>query len=449
MLWRNLALGFVSLLFLILTACRHPLKSGADSTQSFASFEFAWRVLRDSYFDTNFNGLNWQAVHDELAPRAAQVRTAAELRPILEDMVARLGHSHMSIIPGNNTPSDLRETASSPEIPTKTPAGLGTLGLKLRLVDSDLLVTGVTPHSSAAKNGVQLGWKLLTIDDSNLPQQISDIHNKPAYQKTDFVAWNLGEHAQRGEVNSTAHVTFLDAADQPQSRDLVRFALPGQPVTLGHFPPVHTTFEHRWLDPSGPKRIGYIHFNFWMIPAARAFDQAIEELKPAQGVIIDMRGNLGGLAAMVMGVAGHFVTNRQDLGVMLTRENQLHFYAFPRTVNPAGDGTIPYTGPVAILTDGNSASAAELFAGGMQAIGRARIFGQESAGQALPATFTQLPNRDLLYHAFANFLLPDGRRLEANGVRPDEVIPLRRADLIAGRDATLEAAVQWIQKLQP
>ncbi len=432
-----------------LTACRHPKKLGANSNQSSVTFEHAWEVLKDSYFDTNFNGINWQAVHDELAPRAARARTAAELRPILEDMVARLDHSHMSIIPGAGSNMSPRGKVSSEIILTKKPIGLGTLGLKLRLVDSDLVVIAVTPDSSAAEKGVQPGWKLLSIDDANLPQQLSEISRNSTHQKPEFLAWNLGEHAQRGDAQSTARVTFLDSSDRTQSRDLVRISLPGEPVALGHFPPVHTSFEHRWLESGKTQGIGYIHFNYWMMPASRAFDEAIENLKPAKGVIIDLRGNLGGVAGMVMGAAGHFVTDRQDLGVMHTRENQLHFYAYPRTVTTAGDGTQPYAGPVAILTDAISASASELFAGGMQAIGRARVFGQPSAGQALPATFTLLPNQDLLYHAFADFLLPNGRRLEANGVIPDEIIPLRRTDLIGGHDATLNAAIQWINTLKP
>ena len=80
----------------------------------------------------------------------------------------------------------------------------------------------------------------------------------------------------------------------------------------------------------------------------------------------------------------------------------------------------------------------------MQALGRARVFGETSAGQALPATTTRLPTGDVLMHATADLVAPDGRRVEGWGVVPDEQVPLRRDDLLAGRDAPLDAAVRWI-----
>ena len=93
-----------------------------------------------------------------------------------------------------------------------------------------------------------------------------------------------------------------------------------------------------------------------------------------------------------------------------------------------------------------SGSATECFAGGMQSIRRARVFGQTSMGQALPALFDKLPNGDLLIHAYGDFVTADGTRLEGRGVVPDEMVPVRREDLLAGRDATLDAALAWIDR---
>jgi carboxyl-terminal processing protease len=82
----------------------------------------------------------------------------------------------------------------------------------------------------------------------------------------------------------------------------------------------------------------------------------------------------------------------------------------------------------------------------MQSIGRARVFGQTSMGQALPALFDKLPNGDVLIHAYGDFVTANGTRLEARGVIPDEAVPIRREDLLAGRDAALAAALRWIDR---
>ena len=89
-------------------------------------------------------------------------------------------------------------------------------------------------------------------------------------------------------------------------------------------------------------------------------------------------------------------------------------------------------------------SASECFAGGMQSLGRARIFGQTSMGQALPALFDRLPNGDVLIHAWGDFVTGTGVRIEGRGVVPDDPVALTRASLLDGRDATLDAALAWL-----
>jgi carboxyl-terminal processing protease len=91
-----------------------------------------------------------------------------------------------------------------------------------------------------------------------------------------------------------------------------------------------------------------------------------------------------------------------------------------------------------------SGSASEMFAGGMQSIGRVRVFGATSAGAVLPARMDRLPNEDVLYHAFGDFTTAGGIMLEGRGVIPDEPVPLMRPDVLAGRDASLDAAIRWI-----
>src|SRR4029450_6645469 len=150
--------------------------------------------------------------------------------------------------------------------------------------------------------------------------------------------------------------------------------------------------------------------------------------------------------AMIMGIAGYFTPNRDTLGLMKTKAmtEPLKFNANPRLVNADGQRVEPYAGPVAILVDGLTGSASECFAGGMQSLGRARVFGQTSMGRALPALFDRLPNGDVLLHAWGDFVTGTGVRIEGRGVVPDVPVALTRASLLDGRDATLEAALAWI-----
>jgi carboxyl-terminal processing protease len=65
-------------------------------------------------------------------------------------------------------------------------------------------------------------------------------------------------------------------------------------------------------------------------------------------------------------------------------------------------------------------------------------------GAVLPARADRLPNGDILYHAIADFKTADGTLLEGRGVVPDEQVAITRADLLAGRDPVLDAALRWI-----
>ena len=182
----------------------------------------------------------------------------------------------------------------------------------------------------------------------------------------------------------------------------------------------------------------------WTLDAT--LDRAMDALRDCRGIVLDVRGNPGGIAGMVMGVAGYFLDEPKPLGIMRSRGTELRFVANPRRVNARGEPIRPYEQPLAILVDRRSVSTSEIFAAGMQTVGRARIFGDTTAAQALPAVAASLPSGDFLLHVVADFTGPDGRRIEGRGVVPDEPTPLTRADLLAGRDAALDAAVRWIRQ---
>jgi carboxyl-terminal processing protease len=129
---------------------------------------------------------------------------------------------------------------------------------------------------------------------------------------------------------------------------------------------------------------------------------------------------------------------------MKTREGELRFNVNPRRVDAKGRRVTPFAGPVAVIVDDLSGSASECFTGGMQSVGRVRVFGQNTMGQALPALFDRLPNGDVLIHAYGDFVTADGTRLEGRGVIPDELVPVDRESLLAGRDRPLEVALAWI-----
>jgi carboxyl-terminal processing protease len=101
---------------------------------------------------------------------------------------------------------------------------------------------------------------------------------------------------------------------------------------------------------------------------------------------------------------------------------------------------------VAILVDALTGSTSECFAGALQSLGRARVFGRPTLGQALPALTKQLPSGDVLVYAIGDFETSTGQALEGEGVTPDEVVPLSAGRLAEGGDPDLEAALRWFDR---
>jgi carboxyl-terminal processing protease len=400
------------------------------------TFDTAWRIVYETHFDTTFNGVDWLALREELRPRLEGEVSEAELRATIGDMLGRLGQSHFALIP--------REVADTLD-PAGDGAEVGDAGLDVRLVGDDVLVSRVDEGGAAWEAGIRPGWIVTTVGDEEVADIVSAAREVeqvgplgPAY----IVHARVLRRTQ-GPPGTVCHLRLIDGEGVKREIEVKLLPTESQPVKLGNMPTFFSRFESEERSGLGV-RAGVIWFNYWMVPLVRSIDEAIDRYRDADGIVIDLRGNPGGVGAMVAGIAGHFLDEPISLGVFRTRNSTLDVRANPRRVAADGRRVEPFAGPLAILTDEQTGSASEVFAGGMQSIGRARLFGLTTAGAVLPATMDRLPNGDVLYHAFAEFTTPEGVTLEARGVVPDERVPLTRDDLLSGRDAALEAALRWI-----
>jgi len=431
--------GASALWMLVAASTSSAQPATVASPAPLATFEAAWQIVSDTHFDPTFNGVDWAAVRDELRPRAATARSAAELRALIQDMLGRLGQSHFTLLPG--------EAVDDPGA-GRTAEGDGDIGLEVRLLGDTVAVTAVHPGGPSAEAGVRAGWLLSAVDGHSVASLLDRLPGDLAPRLRQVEAWRGVTSHLRGPAGSLARLVFIDGGGVSRPVVLRRRPEPGEAVTIGSLPTFHVRVARERLDTAGGATAGLIRFNVWMTPVDGPLAAAVDEFRQSDGIVLDLRGNPGGLAAMLMGVSGHFIDEPRVLGTMKTRDAELRFVVNPRRVGATGARVTPYGGPVAILVDALTGSASECFAGGLQALGRARVFGQPSMGQALPALFDRLPNGDVLVHAYGDFVTASGERLEGRGVRPDELVPLDRQDLLDERDRPLEAALAWIDRVR-
>jgi len=390
------------------------------------SFEKVWTTVRDKHWQTKPGGLDWQAIHDEYRPRVEKAATHDEARAVMQEMISRLKQSHFAIIPGALY-AVLDDEGEGP----------GVAGIDARVLDGQAVVTGIDPGSPAEKLGVRPGWEIQRAGGKDLKAIIDQARSNPAIHELQLTRAVLARLS--GPIGGTMDVTFVDGSGKTVNLKLSLAAPRGTLSAFGNLPAQHVWFESQRMGSTS-----YLRFNLFLdLPHVMAgFQQAVENCKPCDGLIIDLRGNPGGIGGMAMGMAGFLVDKpNQRLGTMYLRDSTLNF-----VVNPRAD---VLTAPVAVLVDGNSASTSEIFAGGLKDLGRARVFGTKTAAAALPSAFERLPNGDGFQYALANYISQGGQPLEGLGVTPDVVVELTRPALLDGHDSVVDAALGWIRRQKP
>lgn len=422
-----------------------PVAAQETRPAPIADLDTAWSAISRTYFDTLLVRGPWRVYHDSLRAALGDSPELDDVRSVIRALIAYPGQSHFALIPANAVP-----LPSSPS----TGGAPGTTGVDVRMIDDTLVVWRVQPGSVGAAAGVRAGQVITHIDTvaiSTLKDRLGRAFPAGSREAQQMIA-QVGMSRLGRATGDTTTITLIGADGAPQRAVLVHTPLSGTLTRYGNLPPllVRTTRDSvQVTSASGPVSVPIIHFSAWFPVISAELDRHLFAARGAPAVILDLRGNPGGAVGMIAGVAGHFSDTTWNLGTMYGRGSKLTLRANPRLVDATGTRQPVIAAPLAILIDAFTASSSEFFAAGMQALGRAQVFGEPSAGQALPAAMLRLPNGDVLMHPIADHEDASGRRVEGTGVVPDVLTPLTRSELLAGRDVALDAARAWLARILP
>ena len=439
---RRLALAFVA------SAITAGPAAAQTAAAPIASYDSAWAALARTYWDTSFIATRWRPAHDSIRAALGADADAASVRAAIRALIAVPRQSHFVLLPASATPVPANAGPSDDKRP-------GTVGLDVRAIGQEVVVWRVAADGAAARSGIRTGDVIRQIDTLPVARMRTTLRdampNDPA--KADALVTTSVKARLGGSVGDTLLLVLSDRRGRSRAHALVRTPLSGRLTQFGNLPPivVTATGARETVRARGqrPRSVALITWSAWFPALSPTLDTLFFANRDADALIIDLRGNPGGVIGMLSGISGHVLDTVVSLGELRSRSGLLRFSSNPRRVDGTGRRTTPFAGPIAIIVDEFSASTTEFFASGMQAIGRARIFGATSAGQALPAAMGRLPNGDVLMHVIADHSDARGRRVEGIGVVPDEASALRIADLRAGRDAALDAARAWIAAGSP
>lgn len=188
-----------------------------------------------------------------------------------------------------------------------------------------------------------------------------------------------------------------------------------------------------------PSGVGYIRLTQFTQAAADQVATALRTLvqEGARGIVLDLRGNPGGLLEASVNVASHFL----DRGVVVTldsgRGQQTPYLVRPREPK--------YGGPLVVLVDRGSASASEVVAGALQDAG-VRLVGTRTYGKATVQAVYRFRDGSGLRLTISRYLTPAGRDVEGQGLLPDIEMAASGAPIGSADDAQLNRAVAVVQQ---
>jgi carboxyl-terminal processing protease len=388
-------------------------------------FDEVWEQVSERYFDPEFHGVDWQEMRRDLRPRAADARDESELYALLRRMLGHLRDPHTRVYaPGESTDWRVQRYVS--------------IGVSVRELRGQVVVTDVERDSEAERAGLRAGDAILKVEGEPVASLLA---RRLAEQGADdSQSARLAAVAHLFEGARGARVT-LSFARADEGRERI--------ATLTREPRTRLpSFEAR-----GERRgVRLVRFNIFTPEVAARFARSLgDELKGARALVIDLRDNGGGEAESMADLASTLLPEGLSLGRFTDRAGTVRLEPFTRgALLSSADSFKRFRGPVVLLTNARTASAAEVFAASLRETNRATVIGEATCGCVLGIRrrYT-LPDGGILDVSEMDYHTARGTRLEGSGLRPDVTVEPTREDLRRRRDRALERALEILKDAKP
>lgn len=340
-----------------------------------------WQLVNREYVDGSFNQQDWLATRQSLLSKEYSSNEQAYVA--IREALQKLGDPYTRFMDPQQYQSLARQTSG--EV-----SGIG-IRMEVNQQTRSLTVVEAIANSPAFKAGIKAGDEILAIDG----------------QTTDKMGVEKASELIRGQVGAPISLRLGRIGRGAFDLQLRRATI--------EVPTVHYTLQQE-----GNRRIGYIRLREFGGHTSDQMRRAIRDLNSqnADAFVLDLRGNPGGLLNSSIEIARMWLDNG---GIV-------------RTVNRAGGSELTQANrtaltrrPLAILVDGNSASASEILTGALKDNNRAVVIGSQTFGKAMVQSVHELVDGSGLAVTIAHYYTPKGTDINKKGIVPDIKINLTAA----------------------
>lgn len=368
-------------------------------------FRTLWTTVNARYLYPDFNGFDWNGARTKMNKRIAAGMTDQQFYDSMRDLIFNLNDDHSNFL----SPDEAKAEDDEYD-------GVGTyIGVGIMSdVNPDkryLYVLTVLPDSPAEKAGIRPHDQVLAID------------GEPAVNEQ-------GESQSsrlRGTSGTTVTLQVRTPGQQPRVIELQR----GQVTSVERI-------DYRLLP--GAKRTGYVNipslFEENVLSRVREGMRELMKEGELDGLILDLRTNGGGTYGNLRGLLSLF--SEGEMGKLVTRTQVVN----PVRVHGAGIGNSQRV-PLLVLVGPSTESYAEVLAGALQAAGRAKLIGQNTAGNIETLLSHEFEDGSRLWLAEETFHLPDGSSWEGAGLTPDIRIEANWDEYTVENDPVLAEALKY------
>ncbi|RYZ57640.1 MAG: PDZ domain-containing protein [Proteobacteria bacterium] len=290
-----------------------------------------------------------------------------------------------AMLAGLDPHSNLLDSEEYRDLRQGTEGSFGGLGVVVGMQDDVLTVVKPLPKSPASRAGVAKLDRIMQIDEKNTFGTTLD----------DLIQY------MRGEPGTKVRLSLLRDGDlAPRSVQLTREIIQVDSVEAKIIPSPKGNVFYAFIDSFSSRTAAELR---------EALIKAQQSKSPIIGVVLDMRSNPGGLLDQAVKVADLFL----DEGKILTTQGR------SREFDMAKKNLYHFDYPIAILTNGDTASASEIVAGALKDQGRAVVIGEPSFGKGSVQTVFELPGEQALKLTIARYFTPKGISIQNIGISPD------------------------------
>jgi carboxyl-terminal processing protease len=382
-----------------------------------AVFDDVWETIQERYYDPTFHGVDWLANRLTFRTLAAKASSPQEFYEVIRKMLLPLHDAHTRVY------------APEEKFDWWNPRFI-TMGFTIREVEGTPTVVQVDKTSEAARNGIRSGDVLINIDGTPAKEFIKHKLQRPGLASDASTRFRAFANALEGPAGSTVRIEWQSKDGKTKTATFTRF------------------WNQRQLGFSSQKSndLAIIKIDAFTQSLALEFTKALPGMiEGTEGIILDLRSNGGGDAEAMADVVSPFLEDGSALGKFVDRSGasfELHSYL--RKLWPSASAI---NLPIVVLTSESTSSAAEIMAAALQTKRAARVIGSVTCGCVLAIRSRHaLPDGGVLDVSEFDYRTGEGVRLEGLGVTPNDITTLKRDDLYAGRDRTLEMAKAYLKE---